>query len=55
MGTAPPHFGAENIAQCKNWQDIQSCDVYTYPFISIALGIQRCCKTFLFLTALACV
>lgn len=55
MGTAPPHFGAENIAQCKNWQGIQSCDVYTYPFISITLGIQRCCKTFLFLTALACV
>ena len=34
------------LVQHKSWQNIQSRDVFTNPFTSIALGEIICCKTF---------
>ena len=35
-----------SLAQHKNWQNIQSRDLFTNRFTSIALGEIICCKTF---------
>ena len=44
----PPHVLVPKIslAQLKNWQTIQSRDLFTNRFTSIALGEIICCKTF---------
>ena len=38
--------GGGGLAQHKNWQNIQSRDLFTNRFTSIALDEIICCKTF---------
>ena len=35
-----------SLAQHRNWQNIQSCDLFTNRFTSITFGEIICCKTF---------